>query len=262
MLMGIYGNVGSGKTALIVYIASKSPNVPIKSNFKINLPQYQPLEVSELLTLEPQKEGLFVIMDEAYVWMESRLSPSKLNRYVSYVGFQSRKRNLDIICTAQIRGTLDTRFRTLEHITVYAHDRPHKKTDDFRYTFFTNSGLKHKIFKIDYDVMKNVLFHSEEEKLYDSMEVVLPPDIEDLQTEMEIANPVRLNEKVDSAINKLPVEPFLSINNFKDITHDFTKELCLRYAINFILEPYIYVRLRATIQRLGVQGLKHNKNEN
>lgn len=242
MLIGTYGNVGSGKTILVTEIASKVPkNVPIKSNFKlIGFPNYEPLEVEELLTLEPSKNGIVVLIDEAYTWLEARVSMSKLNRYVSYVGFQSRKRDLDIMITSQLRSAIDLRFKDMENLSIYCYDRPKPKTSkaDFRYRVFRGFRSKKFIFPF-----------KKAEKLfgrYDTKQVILPPDIAELQAEMEIANPKKLNDTVDKLVSMIQKKKdFSKIEKTSDITHDLVKDFLLRTGKPFAFEPYVYVRLRA-----------------
>lgn len=87
-----------------------------------------------------------VVMDEAYLWLDSRRSASKSNIDVSYIVLQSRKRGFDIVHISQISSSVDLRLRQLSQMMVYA-DRvcncrgalddlnlcTHPRTHGFRY---------------------------------------------------------------------------------------------------------------------------------
>ena len=68
MKIAVIGNIGSGKTLLLVVIAKHSKR-RIFSNFQLDLPLYNELEIIDLLNLE---NDIIVFIDEAYTWLESR----------------------------------------------------------------------------------------------------------------------------------------------------------------------------------------------
>ena len=69
-LTSIIGKLGSGKTFLAVYLATKLKR-PIISNFKLHIPNYEPLELFDLIELKPHTN---VFIDEAYAWLDCRTS--------------------------------------------------------------------------------------------------------------------------------------------------------------------------------------------
>ena len=116
MLISIEGDVGSGKTLLATFIASTDSR-KVYSNYKLNIPNFSPLKPETLWNLN---EPSLVLLDEAYSWLESRTSGKDVNRYMSYVLFQSRKRGLDFILTEQLVGTIDLRYRGMINWVIQA----------------------------------------------------------------------------------------------------------------------------------------------
>ena len=118
-VINIEGDVGSGKTLIATYMASDDEiknDRPIYSNYKLNLSNYIELFPETLNELE-DKTAL-VLIDEAYIWLESRTSGKEINRYLTYILFQLRKRKLDIILTNQLLETIDTRFRQMRNFQI------------------------------------------------------------------------------------------------------------------------------------------------
>jgi len=123
MIIGIIGEMGSGKTLSTVYLASILKNkgyniISNMKNFKLNDDLlYNPNMLKELDT----KKKYLIIIDEIYVYADSRRSASKKNLLLSYLLFQSRKRNLDIIYTAQKFTSIDIRIRNLTNLFILPH---------------------------------------------------------------------------------------------------------------------------------------------
>lgn len=115
MLIIVRGDVGSGKTLFMTGYALDDSR-PLYANYHIKRKGWHDLKPETLMSLD--KPSL-VCLDEGYVWLESRTSSSHLNRYLSYILFQSRKRNMDIIITAQLSRTIDVRFRLMANFDVY-----------------------------------------------------------------------------------------------------------------------------------------------
>lgn len=80
---------------------------PIPSNFLMN--NFTILEPEMLVSLQSSEVGI----DEAYSWLESRTSGKDMNKFLSYILFQSRKKDLEMYTTDQILETIDVRFRLL-----------------------------------------------------------------------------------------------------------------------------------------------------
>ena len=87
----------------------------IYCNFSLEYDNATKVSVEDLETIN---EGLLLI-DEGYIWLDSRLSQSNLNKYLSTFIFQSRKRGFDIFMSAQLESSLDLRFRHLQDLKVF-----------------------------------------------------------------------------------------------------------------------------------------------
>ena len=124
----ILGGLGSGKT-LFMTILAKMIAKPIFSNYALKFSDIavKPLEIEKLFHSEYQ--NCCVLMDEAYIYLESRISGSEMNRCLSYVLFQSRKRGVILILTAQLSSSVDVRFRELVDIVIHCE----KMGDCYRY---------------------------------------------------------------------------------------------------------------------------------
>jgi hypothetical protein len=65
------------------------------------------------------------------LWLDSRLSGTRRNRLGGYLAFQSRKRGVDILFTAQRRHSVEKRFRDLTDIWVVCENLdPNKHVAD------------------------------------------------------------------------------------------------------------------------------------
>jgi len=209
MLMLITGNVREGKTLLGVDFAhnlhvqnlglAESERLPIYTNFKLSYPEVHQVDVSELLDLEGLSGGLMV-MDEAYAWLESRVSTSNLNRYVSYFIFQSGKRGVDVIATAQLGSSVDLRFYDLAHIIVLA--RKDVVNSRFVYQFAVRCGVGVRVVTRCLSFADASLFWGD----YDTGEPVAPLGLKQLQFEMDKFSTVKVNVRVDAIVGKALLE--------------------------------------------------------
>src|SRR5436189_6182989 len=141
MLMGVCGNIGEGKTLYTTrYVIKsilecvncggndpKSEQFPacicgdfkrryneFLANYHIKSPspdiEVKLLKYDDLIHLGKLDSAL-VVLDEVYVWFDSRTSGTKRNRAISYVVLQSRKKGMDIVYTAQAFSSVDLRLR-------------------------------------------------------------------------------------------------------------------------------------------------------
>lgn len=261
MLMDINGDVGSGKTTLAVKIVkdwykkleklemlpSSNSVILTRANFDLKFPYFEFLQPQDLLDLEPSKTGTCVIIDEAYTWLESRVSMSKLNRFMSYIVFQSRKRGLDITVTEQLRSTIDLRFKDMSNYTVFGFDRPKPETsiEPFEYRIIKNSTLRYVDLVFPYTKAKELF------PLFNTKQVIMPPDIEELKADMIASNPVSLNKTIDQIVKEMKeAYPEILKKEVKEITHDFVSDLLLRLGKPLSYESFVYIRVRSTIQEL------------
>jgi len=105
----IEGPVGSGKTLLMTGLAAREER-QVLANYTIRIPHWKQLKPEMLFTLTTPS---LVLMDEAYIWLEARRSGTPMPIYMSYILFQSRKREIDIVLGVQLEDTVETRYRQM-----------------------------------------------------------------------------------------------------------------------------------------------------
>lgn len=226
-LIILLGEMGTGKTLFLVRQAATHPKIKIYSNFSIKLPNVKLVDPEDLLTLKYEQCAVF--MDEAYTWLESRVSGSKINRFMSYVLFQSRKRGIDIFLTAQLLSAVDVRFRNLATRLIECERLP----KGFRYTVFRSAE----------EPPAGSLFLPESAarkyyKFYDTAEIVEPFNLKDLWLEIVKHNPAKYNkfinnlaakylsERKESKITKASVEDFIVSEGYpKSVTKDLINRI-------------------------------------
>jgi len=134
--LAIHGDIGTGKTLLMTYLATTS-GMKIYSNYHIEHPSATTVTPGDLARVE----GPAVIcLDEVYTWLESRISSAILSRYMSYILFQSRKRDLHFITTCQLTSSVDLRYRELSDYWIEAKvETIDSIPSRFKYTIIKNS---------------------------------------------------------------------------------------------------------------------------
>ena len=125
MLIGIQGGLGAGKTILLVkyLIGDFYKGYTIFSNFKLDNIEYNKLNVEAMLENEQREVNLTnatLGIDELTVFADCRISASKMNRWISYMVLQSRKRSVDLYYTTQNFSMIDKRVLNHTHIQVIA----------------------------------------------------------------------------------------------------------------------------------------------
>jgi len=236
-LISVIGRVGSGKTLYLVMMA-KRLNRTIYSNFKLNLPNYKPLKLIDIIDLESHVN---VFIDEAYAWIDSRTSGKAVNKYCSYVVLQSRKTFTDISVTAQYFSTVDLRFRLASNIIVeckaigkqiYENAIVPKK---FHYTIRNRETNKRSYKEISYiDAIPYF-------KLYDTYEIVDSADKEALEYHFIRNDSKLLKRKVISIANFIQAD-------IKKLTHDSLKYTMLVNEIPLEYETYVYTYLKGYLK--------------
>lgn len=226
MLISIKGPIGYGKTLLAVILAYYSEK-EVWSNFQIDIPRYHDLEIIDLMDLQ---NGIIVIIDEAYTWLESRTSLSTLNRYLSYIIFQSRKRTIDIIITSQMFSSVDIRFREQSNIIIDCK----RVDDDFYYTFKDIGKNIISTFLLPFNKAKKFF------SLYDTLEIVEPNQKQELEFNIYQQYPEHLLKKVKEICEF--IKPKL-----KKITHDSVKTQLLLSGYNIRYEKYVYLYLKEVL---------------
>ncbi|MHA1341038.1 MAG: hypothetical protein ACTSO2_13780 [Promethearchaeota archaeon] len=123
MLILVLGHMGSGKTLLLTILGYLT-NSRVISNFKLQYPnkKVENLSITQIVN-EDFKDKVVILLDEAWLYLDSRRSSSSINQIFSYILFQSRKKNLNFYLTAQLGNSLDVRFRKLADFIVYCENK-------------------------------------------------------------------------------------------------------------------------------------------
>lgn len=112
MFFLITGIMGSGKTILMVMLAYNFIDKQILSNFKITLKNVKKLKISDLF--DPKLHNVDIFLDEGQIYIDARKSQTDENIYFSNVLMQSRKRDIDIYLSTQMKRMIELRFRELD----------------------------------------------------------------------------------------------------------------------------------------------------
>jgi len=228
MLVIILGNLGSGKT-FIMTLLTYSDKREIWSNYKVNSEKYRKLDVVDLLDLP---DNIILLMDEAYAWIESRVSSSTLNEYLSSILFHTRKTNTDIYLTTPMLSTIDKRFRHQANFIILCEHRENFEVDDFHFTFFNVNNNTYGSSTILYSEAKRYF------NLYDTYEKIESHRKKGLQFNILKKYPIRLKEYI------FDLTEIVSSKLNGKITHDIVKDCLLMEGIDLAYEPLVYIRLK------------------
>ena len=116
-LATIAGDVGSGKSGFLAFMGAVAYcfKRSVYSNLHLHYP-YRRFRLGDLVDPDSGEivtdiQNSVVLIDEAYVFAESRRSTSKRNRLFSYLILQSRKRGLEFFLASHSPHQLDRRIR-------------------------------------------------------------------------------------------------------------------------------------------------------
>jgi len=235
MLVIILGNLGSGKT-FVMTLLTYSDKREIWSNYKINRENYKPLGVIDLLNLP---DNIILLMDEAYAWIESRVSSSTLNEYLSSILFHTRKTFTDIYLTTPMFSTIDKRFRKQANFIIFCKHRENFEFDDFNFIFYNVNNNSYGSSSLTYKKAKKYF------SLYDTYEKIESFRKRGLEFNILKKYPERLKDYI------IELTKLISSKINGKITHDIVKDCLLMEGIDLNYEPLIYIRLK---------GIKHDNN--
>lgn len=180
MLIGIEGNIGSGKTLYAVRCAKRDSDRGIKIVTNLNLIgiPYETFDINQFLDNKYSEslKNATVILDEITVYMDCRLGSSKQNLLMGYLVLQSRKRGLNIIYTTQDLDLVDyKRLVKYTNIVVYAQpiytkDIEGKVVEQENYRNYTLVDLRKKKDNITQFNMKISPYY----KYYDTDQIIEP----------------------------------------------------------------------------------------
>lgn len=125
----IVGDVGSGKTTLCTYLAVRDGR-DIWSNYGIKVERYHDLDPEQIEDLY----DCVICGDELWSWLDCRVSGAKLNEYISYMLYTSRKSATRYIGTCQSFMSIDLRWRQMTDYIVMCknHGEPSEFLRDGR----------------------------------------------------------------------------------------------------------------------------------
>lgn len=133
MLIGIEGNIGSGKTVYAVRCAKLDSDRGLKivTNLTLQNIPYETFDIEKFLNNEESEKlkNATVILDEITVYMDCRLGSSKQNLLMGYLVLQSRKRGLNIIYTTQNLDLVDYK-RLVKYTNIVVYAQPVYITDN------------------------------------------------------------------------------------------------------------------------------------
>lgn len=119
VLFSIVGELGSGKTLALTYLAWSNwfkKKKRIFSNYTLYGIPFTP--VKTLPSLDKMKEGFFA-GDELWLWVDSRATKNEKNRLVSSILLKSRKRGITIAYTTQSIHQVEKRIRDVTDFIGY-----------------------------------------------------------------------------------------------------------------------------------------------
>lgn len=251
-ITGTYGDVGTGKDLISVIDANFTPHeIPIYANFKINLKRaekIEPEEIYEVFTEDSKIPIKKMITTELYGWLEARESAfSEMGKYISYMIFQSRKRGLNWMANAQLRSTVDLRWRGMEDKIIYCHprdlDMSGNSSDDFHYTIMKN--LKVANLTLEYETAKQFF------GLYNTKDIIMPQEFEHLQNKIKFKkNPEMLNKFINAKASLIMKKFPIPSNQLKDgtfkyhISDDWVRDKLLELGETDAMEYTKYIKVR------------------
>jgi hypothetical protein len=126
MIYGIFGDIGEGKTIIMIGKYLKKyydNNYQIFYNGSVKFP-YKKINIDWLLDMVERNlaipDNMVIAIDEIAVGlMDSRLSSSKINRILSYLFLMSRKLKADFYYTSQFPSLIDQRLWNLTKVKIF-----------------------------------------------------------------------------------------------------------------------------------------------
>lgn len=228
MLYIIIGNLGTGKTLLMTYFASNIVDKDIYANYEIKHKNYKELKPIDVLSL-PKNIECFI--DEAYTWLESRLPSEALNRALSYILFQSRKKFTNFYLTVPLMSTLDKRFRLLAtHIITCKLIGTIKNPIAFKYKVIDRINDTIRTFIFDVEFAKPIF------EIYDTFEIIEPLNKSRLEYSILKYDSIELMKACNKIANQ--VKPYL-----EKLTHPSLKLEFRKQNIDLGFEPTVYAIL-------------------
>jgi len=231
----ILGDRGSGKSLLLTRFLLKS-NKPFFSNYKVYEDnkktklhsRYNELHPEELLHL--QVDSANVGITEAYEYFESRLGMGAFQRYMSYITFQTRKRKLSVYIDTQLDDTIDHRFtRLCDYIII-------SEATNYGFHYYCSNKKVINEFSIKFEQAEKFW------DKYDSWEVIITPQLEELGKQVEVQNKPKLKQKLEE-LAVLFYEDYPHIEQ-KKITHGLVDYFLVDHEESDVYSSFLHARLQ------------------
>ena len=175
MIICFIGGIGSGKTLSAVAYARAHKkgktvysNIPLKFKHKIITAQY----LNDWSKDKKQFNNVIMLLDEGYLLFDSRRSQRKKSIENTHFILQSRKKNVDILITAQSFRQLDVRVRDNVYYVIECKFLKDIKGLDYvvNKKYVIDSWGRFRLIK-KYAICANAIY-----PLYDTSTIVLPDD--------------------------------------------------------------------------------------
>jgi hypothetical protein len=144
VVMAICGEMGSGKTLTMTYLAYTKfykHNIPVFANYGF---KYRNKFLKKSDELKKLQDGCLAL-DEIWLWLDSRAFMKRKNKFLSTILLKSRRRGLHILYTAQDFSQVDKRLRNVTDIICYP-ELSQKTTKCYVHPYMVGSGKKLPIF--------------------------------------------------------------------------------------------------------------------
>ena len=241
MLIMITGGLGTGKSLFLTIIATHTKKKVI-SNFKLHT-KYEKFDMHKFM--EGKYEDAVILLDEVYQYIDSRNSMKDMNRFFSYVLFQSRKKDLQIYIASQLARSIDVRYRALTDIRIKCS----KSREGFQYTLF-NPNMPNES-RVALLPLQNCAPYF---KLYDTNEIIM-------ETEHQNKMKYMSNEDILKILKKIGRECIIEYkkeyrkNNpnkkrIKQITRPFVKIWAMEHNIE-ISDTMLYNYVKAKFSSIN-----------
>ena len=129
VLISISGGLGSGKSLFLTIYATHSKR-KIVSNFTLKSKKYTEFDIDDFI--HGGYSDCVILLDEVYQYIDSRSSMTDINKLFSYMLFQSRKKDVELFVVAQLRSSMDLRWRRLTDLRIDCQ----KSTEGFEYKLY------------------------------------------------------------------------------------------------------------------------------
>ena len=179
----VVGERGSGKNTFIVMMLEMS-NRPIYSNFEIDYPTYNKLDLITMLDLP---NGIEFVGDEFYTIIDARNSMSHINVFAGYISFQLRKTLTNIYISMIQLASIDIRYRMEWDYLVQCQRIPNDNLDwhfwDFGYVIYNNRLGVAIAVVVSYEDAKPYF------EKFDTNEIIKPVNLSRLEHAILVKNP-------------------------------------------------------------------------